>query len=104
MLISSTKSAILSPLARLPCSQTIIIMKIAVRCIFNYPITPNLLIINLDATTWGRFLWGNAQTREYIVTPYLPREHPTIREISWIPLDSLSELDKSVLIVNLLRK
>ncbi len=79
-------------------------MKIAVRCIFTYPITPNFLILNLDDTTWSRFLWGNSQTREAIITPYLPRDRPTIREISWIPIEGLSELDVTILIINLLRK
>lgn len=77
-------------------------MKIAARCIFTRPITSNFLIINLDDTTWGRFLWGDSQTRKEIVIPYLPRYHPSIREISWIPVEGLSKSDIITLIINLM--
>ena len=104
MLSSNTKSAIPSPLPRLPCIIKITFMKIAVRCQYFRPITPNFLILNLEEKIWSRFLWGDTQTRIDIVIPYLPCEHPPIRELSWIPLDGLSESDKTILIINLLKK
>lgn len=79
-------------------------MKIAVRCLYYRPITPNFLILNLEENIWSKFLWGNTQTRIDIVIPCLPSEHPPIRELSWIPLEGLSESDKSVLIKILLEK
>ena len=101
MLSSSTKSAILSPLPRLPCTIKLFFMKIAVRCLYYRPITPNFMIITLEESVWSQFLWGDTQKRLDIVIPYLPNEHPPIRELSWIPLDSLSESDKLILIRNL---
>lgn len=79
-------------------------IKVAIRCIFTRPITPNFLVINLAKKIWGKFLWGDTKTRIDIVRPYLPRDYPTIREVSWIPLDRLSNSDKSILIINLLEK
>lgn len=79
-------------------------MKVAIRCIFSRPITPNFLIIDLAKEAWRKFLEGDTKTRIEIVKPYLPREHPPIREVSWIPLDRLSNSDKSILIINLLGK
>lgn len=76
-------------------------MKIAVRCLYYRPITPNFLILNLEENIWSKFLWGDNKIRIGIVIPYLPNEHPPIRELSWIPLDSLSESDKLILIRNL---
>lgn len=78
-------------------------MKIAVRCIFTHPITPNFLIIDLKHDKWQEFFCGDKYKRIEIVGPYLPKAHCAIREISWIPLDGLSESDKSVLIINLLK-
>ncbi len=79
-------------------------MKIAVRCLYYRPITPNFLILNLEENIWSKFLWGDNKTRIEIVNPYLPRDHPPIRELSWIPINSLTEYDKSILIFNLLGK
>lgn len=77
-------------------------MKIAVRCIYTRPVTPNFLIVNLVEKEWTRFLWGNIQTRIDIVRPYLPSDCPAIKEISWIPLDNLSKQDKIIMIIDLL--
>ena len=79
-------------------------MKIAVRCLYSLPVTPNFLIMDLDKETWPKFCWGDKKTRIDIVRPYLPKHHPGIREIAWIPLGSLTEIDKSELIINLLYK
>lgn len=76
-------------------------MKIAVRCIFTRPITPNFLIINLAEIVWARFLWGDTNTRIDIVRTYLPRDHPPIREVSFLPLDDLTKRDKTLLVINL---
>lgn len=76
-------------------------MKIAVRCLYARPVTPNFLIVNLVEKEWSRFLWGDIKTRIDIVRPYLPSNCPTIREISWIPLDNLSKQDKILMIIDL---
>ena len=77
-------------------------MKIAVSCLYYRPITPNFLIIDLHDEQWSKFLWGDNQTRIKIVEPYLSKAHPPIREVAWIPLDSLSDSSKSTLIINLI--
>ena len=78
-------------------------MKIAVRCIFTRPITPNFLVINLDGVKWQKFLWGDKNVRIGLVTPYLTKAHCSIREIAWIPLDELTEEDKAVMILNVIK-
>ena len=79
-------------------------VKVAIRCIFTRPITPNFLVINLADEIWTRFLWGDTRKRIDIVKPYLPRDCPTIREVSWIPLDRMSNQAKIVMIINLLNQ
>lgn len=76
-------------------------MKIAVRCLYYRPITPNFLIINLEGDDFSAFLWGDNQQRIRIVAPFYPQPHPQVREILWIPLDKLSEPDKATLIANI---
>lgn len=77
-------------------------MKIAVRCLYHRPITPNFLIIDLQEELWSKFLWGDKDTRIEIVKPFLSEAHPPIREGVWIPLDGLSPNSKSTLIINLI--
>lgn len=79
-------------------------MKIAVRCIYYRPVTPNFLIVNLPNEQGSKFLWGDRQTRINIILPYLPKDHPTVREIAWIPLEGLSAINKSTLIINLIER
>ena len=65
-------------------------MRIAVRCLYYRPITPNFLIIDLSQEQWSKFLWGDKKTRIEIVKPYMPGAHPPVREVAWIPLDDLT--------------
>lgn len=77
-------------------------MKIAIRCLYNRPITPNFLIIDLNEEVWRKFLWGDKKTRIEMIKPFLSEPHPSIREIAWIPLKDLSDSSKSTLIINLI--
>ena len=78
-------------------------MKIAVRCIYYRPVTPNFLIVDFQKEQWSKFLWGDRQTRINMILPFMPKKgHPSIREIAWIPLAGMSPLDKSTLIINLI--
>ena len=79
-------------------------MKIAVRCIYYRPVTPNFLIVDFQQEQWSRFLWGDRQTRINMILPFMPKGHPPIREIAWIPLAHLSSVNKSTLIINLIEK
>lgn len=68
-------------------------MKIAVRCIYHFPVTPNFLIVDLPYDEWQSFLW-DISSRIKIIRKYLRRPGPSIssiREIAWIPLGGLSE-------------
>ncbi len=80
-------------------------MRIAVRCLYHYPVTPNFLIINLDQSTWKQFLSADKYSRISIVIPFLPKDkgHPSIREIAWIPLGHLTQEDKITIILNILK-
>ena len=79
-------------------------MKIAVRCIYYRPVTPNFLIVDFQQEQWSRFLWGDRQTRINMILPFMPKDHPSVREIAWIPLAHLSHFNKSTLIINLIEK
>lgn len=77
-------------------------MKLAVRCLYYRPITPNFLIIDLQEEQWSKFLWSDKQKRIEIIESFLSDTHPPIREIAWIPLKNLSNSSKSTLIINLI--
>lgn len=77
-------------------------MKIAAMCIPFMPVKPIFLILHLKGDEYWNFLLSNKQKRLDLVRPFLPKYHPSIREVVWIPLDWLSEGEKSVLINNLL--
>ena len=77
-------------------------MKIDVRCIYNCSITPNFLIVDFQKEQWRKFLWGDRQTRINMILPLMPKDHPPIREITWIPLEGMSPINKSTLIINLI--
>lgn len=77
-------------------------MKIAVRCLYYRPVTPNFLIVDLQNEQWSNFLWGDKQTRIEIIKPFLSKAHPPIREVAWIPIADLSAINKSILITNLI--
>ena len=79
-------------------------MKIAVRCIYYKPVTPNFLIVDFQKEQLSKFLWGDKQTRISMILPFMPKGHPSIREIAWIPLAYLSPVNKSTLIINLIEK
>lgn len=79
-------------------------MKIAVRCLYCRPVTPNFLVVDLPEGQWTRFLWGDRRTRIEIIKPFLPEVGPPIREVAWIPLEGLSDSSKSMLIINLINK
>ena len=67
-------------------------MKIAVRCIYRLPVTPNFLIVDLDREEWKKFLWADKRTRVEIIRPYIKQPGPSdIAEIAWIPLDGLRD-------------
>ena len=67
-------------------------MKIAVRCIYRLPVTPNFLIVDLDGEEWKKFLWADKRTRVEIIRPYIKQPGPCdIAEIAWIPLDGLRD-------------
>ncbi len=68
-------------------------MKIAVRCIYYLPVTPNFLIVDLPSDEWQSFLWER-DSRINIIRQYLRNPGPSIREVSWIPLEGLSEEEK----------
>lgn len=71
-------------------------MKIAVRCIYYLSVTPNFLIVDLPSDKWQSFLWER-DSRINIIRQYLRKPGPSIREVSWIPLEGLSEEEKSEL-------
>lgn len=79
-------------------------MKIAAMFIPYRPVKPIFLILNLKGDEYWNFLLGNKQTRLEMARPYLPRYHPSVREVVWLPIDWLSEADKSMLIPNLSEK
>lgn len=67
-------------------------MKIAVRCIYYLPVSPNFLIVDLPDEEWRKFLGAreNPKERIDIIRPYIKKPGPTyIVEIAWIPLDNL---------------
>lgn len=67
-------------------------MKIAVRCIYSLPVTPNFLIVDLEGEEWIKFLWADKRTRVEIIRPYIKKPGPGhIAEIAWIPLQGLRE-------------
>ena len=67
-------------------------MKIAIRCIYSFPVTPNFLIVDLPEEKWSKFLWGDKKTRVEIIRPYIKKRGPSdIAEIAWIPLEGLKE-------------
>ena len=66
-------------------------MRIVVRCLYYLPITPNFLIVDLPDNEWRIFL-NNPKERVSIIRPYIREPGPTeIREIAWIPLESLNK-------------
>ena len=72
-------------------------MKIAVRCIYHLPVTPDFLIVDLTDEEWPNFLHHPAE-RVRIIRPYIKKPGPAeIKEISWIPLDKLTEDEKDEL-------
>lgn len=71
-------------------------MKIAVRCIYYLAVTPNFLIVDLSEEQWSEFLW-KPKARISIIRPYLRDHSASIREISWIPLDGLTDEAKNEL-------
>ena len=67
-------------------------MKIAVRCIYRLPVTPNFLIVELEGEEWKKFLWADKRTRVEIIRPYIKKPGPSdIAEIAWILLDGLRD-------------
>ena len=76
-------------------------MKIAIRCLYHYPITPDFHIIDLEGDEWHKFLWADRLERIEMMRLYLPQYHPSVREVSWIVLNSLSAQNKADLIAAL---
>ena len=73
-------------------------MRTVVRCLYYLPITPNFLIVDLPDNEWRIFL-NNPKERVSIIRPYIRESGPTeIREVAWIPLESLTEEMKEKLI------
>lgn len=75
-------------------------MKIAVRCIYYLPVTPNFLIVDLPDDVWPIFLGARRAPweRVRIIRPYIKKPGPSlIKEIAWIPLDKLSNDEKDEL-------
>ena len=75
-------------------------MKIAVRCIYHLPVTPNFIIVDLPYEVFQAFLGARLAPweRVNIIRPYITKPGPTeIKEIAWIPLDYLSNDEKDEL-------
>lgn len=67
-------------------------MKIAVRCIYHLPVTPNFLIIDWKTEEFQKFLAADRLQRIAMARPYINQPGPSeIREISWISLEGLKE-------------
>lgn len=66
-------------------------MKIAVRCLFHKPVTPNFLIVELQGQEWTKFLWADKYERIRIIQPFITKPCPSLREIAWILLDGLKD-------------
>ena len=79
-------------------------MTIAAICIPYMPVRPIFLILKLIGADYWNFLLADKRKRLEMVRPYLPKYHPSIREVVWIPIDHLSNSDKSILIINLVGK
>lgn len=69
-------------------------MKIAVRCIYSLPVTPNFLIVDLEGEEWRKFLGADQRTRVKLIRPYIKKPGPSdIAEIAWIPLNGLQDYE-----------
>ena len=67
-------------------------MKIAARCIYCLPLTPNFLTVDLKDEEWMKFLHGDKKARIEIIRKYIKTRGPSeISEIAWIPLEGLKE-------------
>lgn len=72
-------------------------MRIASRCLYYLPVTPNFLIVDVPDNEWPIFL-NNQKERVNIIRPYIRKPGPTeIREVAWIPLENLSDNEKDEL-------
>ena len=68
-------------------------MKIAVRCLYQKPVTPNFLIVDLPEELWPKFNCADKYERIRIITPFIKTPCPSIREIAWIPLKGLKDCE-----------
>ena len=68
-------------------------MKVAIRCIYNKPVTPSCDIVYMDMETWNRFRI-EVRNRKQIALELLGKQDMDsyIKEIVWIPLDGQDKL------------
>ena len=66
-------------------------MKVALRCLYHKPVTPNFLIVDLPDEIWPKFNWADKYERIRIIQPFIRKPYPSIREIAWIPLKGLKD-------------
>ena len=67
-------------------------MKIEVRCLYHYAVTPNFMIVDLENDVWKRFLRADKNERIRIIRPFIKKPGPSgIQEIAWIPLFGLKD-------------
>ena len=76
-------------------------IRIVVRCINHYPITPTCDIIDLEWETWREFLFADQYRRIEIVCSVLNSnsaiwQPDKIREVAWIPLENQDKLIERV--------
>lgn len=67
-------------------------MKIAIRCIYRLPVTPNFFVVDLKEEDWFKFLSADKMERIKIIRPFIKKPGPSdIAEVAWIPLSGLRD-------------
>ena len=67
-------------------------MKVVVRCIYYKAVTPSCDIIDMDNDTWRKFFLSTASQRKELALRLLKKEHLSVKEIAWIPLDGQDKI------------
>ena len=67
-------------------------MKIAIRCIYRLPVTPNFFVVDLKEEDWFKFRSADKMERIKIIRPFIKKPGPSdIAEVAWIPLSGLRD-------------